>query len=81
MNFISCRSTDKLSALLFLSRWAIRIKKQTIIFCATMKNVEYVAAIFKAGNLDCSFLYSQLDPTARRQNIARLIFNLKFISI
>lgn len=71
MHFITCRPNDKIAALLFLCRWAVRTKQQTIVFCATMKHVEYITSICKEGELDCSFLYSQLDPTARKINIAR----------
>uniref|UniRef100_A0A7E4VM66 RNA helicase n=1 Tax=Panagrellus redivivus TaxID=6233 RepID=A0A7E4VM66_PANRE len=71
MVFLACRAHDKISALLFLARKAIRQKEQTIIFCATMKHVEYVSAILTEAGLDCCFLYSQLDPAARKMNISR----------
>lgn len=70
MAFIACRATDKISALLFLARRCVQRKEQTIIFCATMKHVEYVATIFKEAGLDSCFLYSQLDASARKHNIA-----------
>lgn len=81
MHFITCRITDKISTLLFISRWAIQMQKQTVIFCATMKYVEYLVSIFKAGNLDCTFLYSQLDPAARRQNIERFFLIILILLI
>lgn len=71
MAFITCRAGDKIPALLYLARDAVSKKEQTIVFCATMKHVEYVVAIFAEAGLDCAFLYSQMDPTARKMNIAR----------
>uniref|UniRef100_A0A1I7Z8I9 ATP-dependent RNA helicase n=1 Tax=Steinernema glaseri TaxID=37863 RepID=A0A1I7Z8I9_9BILA len=35
-----------------------------------MKEVEYVMAIFERAKLPCTYIYSQLDPTARKMNIA-----------
>lgn len=77
--YVMCRINDKLPALLFLCRYAIQNKKQTIVFCATMKHVEYVVAILNEANLDCAFLYSQLDATARKQNILRYFLKKIFI--
>uniref|UniRef100_A0A914QUP4 RNA helicase n=1 Tax=Panagrolaimus davidi TaxID=227884 RepID=A0A914QUP4_9BILA len=71
MVFFACRDNDKASALLYLSRKAVREQKQTIIFCATMKHVEYFSTILTEAGLDCCFLYSQLDASARKMNITR----------
>ena len=48
-----------------------RENKQTVVFCATMKHVEYVVGILHRAGIDCSFVYSQLDATARKQNIQK----------
>lgn len=72
--YVLCRMSDKLPALLFLCRYAVQNQKQTIVFCATMKHVEYVVAILTEAKMDCAFLYSQLDASARKQNILRYIF-------
>ncbi|KHJ91683.1 DBP10CT domain protein [Oesophagostomum dentatum] len=45
--------------------------KQTMVFCATMKHVEYVVGIMNRAGIDNSFIYSQLDATARKLNIQR----------
>ncbi|KAI1713652.1 DEAD/DEAH box helicase domain-containing protein [Ditylenchus destructor] len=71
MMFFTCRATEKLNALTFMCRWAVKTQQQTIVFCATMKHVEYVVAILREAGLDTSFLYSQLDPSARKQNIEK----------
>ena len=69
--FIACRPNDKISALLHLARRCVQRQEQTIVFCATMKHVEYISAIFREAGLDCCFLYSQLDAAARKMNIGR----------
>ncbi|KAL3121062.1 hypothetical protein niasHT_005322 [Heterodera trifolii] len=71
MAFALCRQVEKLPVLLNLCRVLCKQKKKTIVFCATMKHVEHVVAVFQEANLDPAYLFSQLDPVARKQNIAR----------
>lgn len=71
MIFISCRADDKTAALLYLLRFIISHDEQTIVFCATMKHVEYLAAIIKEAGMICVFLYSQLDAVARKINMQK----------
>ncbi|CAI2350217.1 unnamed protein product [Caenorhabditis sp. 36 PRJEB53466] len=71
MVFCMCRPDEKLFALLHLCRRMNRESKQTVVFCATMKHVEYVVGILHRAGIDCSFVYSQLDATARKQNIQK----------
>uniref|UniRef100_A0A0M3J4C5 RNA helicase n=1 Tax=Anisakis simplex TaxID=6269 RepID=A0A0M3J4C5_ANISI len=71
MVFVVCRSDDKMAALLNLVRMLVSKHEQTIVFCATMKHVEYVALIMQMARIDCVVLYSQLDATARKMNIEK----------
>ncbi|GMT24608.1 hypothetical protein PFISCL1PPCAC_15905, partial [Pristionchus fissidentatus] len=71
MIFVTCRPNDRTAAAVHLARKAVNERKQTVMFCATMKHVEYYVAILQKANIDCSFIYSQLDPTARKINISR----------
>uniref|UniRef100_A0A8R1HV22 RNA helicase n=2 Tax=Caenorhabditis japonica TaxID=281687 RepID=A0A8R1HV22_CAEJA len=71
MVFCMCRPDEKLFALLHLCRRMNRENKQTVVFCATMKHVEYVVGILHRAGIDCSFVYSQLDATARKMNIQK----------
>ncbi|KAE9421833.1 hypothetical protein Angca_003063, partial [Angiostrongylus cantonensis] len=71
MVFALCRADEKLSVLLHLCRQMDTENNQTLVFCATMKHVEYVVAILNRAGIDNSFIYSQLDATARKLNIAR----------
>lgn len=71
MIFLTCRTADKISAFLYLVRLAIANNEMTIVFCATMKHVEYLAAVAQRAAIDCVVLYSQLDAAARKINIER----------
>lgn len=76
MVFLSCRSCDKVSALLYLLRSVIPSNEQTIIFCATMKHVEYIGSVLSKAGFNCGLLYSQLDAVARKMNIEKLVYVL-----
>uniref|UniRef100_A0A0N4ZMF2 RNA helicase n=1 Tax=Parastrongyloides trichosuri TaxID=131310 RepID=A0A0N4ZMF2_PARTI len=71
MIFLLCRGHEKMNALLYLIREFISNNEQTVVFCATMKHVEYVVAILEKANISCTHLYSALDPTARKENIQK----------
>ncbi|KAK6105949.1 DEAD/DEAH box helicase family protein [Brugia pahangi] len=71
MMFLYCRTDDKLAAFLHLAREVVAANEQTIVFCATMKHVEYLAAVAGKAGIDCVVLYSQLDSVARNINIQK----------
>ncbi|VDN25019.1 unnamed protein product, partial [Gongylonema pulchrum] len=71
MVFVHCRADDKTAALVHLARKSLAAKEKTVVFCATMKHVEYLSAVFELAGIDCTVLYSQLDAVARNNNIAR----------
>ncbi|VDN01811.1 unnamed protein product [Thelazia callipaeda] len=71
MIFLHCRSDDKLAAFLHLARKIVAGNEQTIVFCATMKHVEYLASVVEKAGMECVVLYSQLDSIARNINIQK----------
>ncbi|OZC12389.1 hypothetical protein X798_00020 [Onchocerca flexuosa] len=71
MVFLYCRTDDKLAAFLHLAREVVAANEQTVVFCATMKHVEYLAAVAEKAGIDCVVLYSQLDSVARNINIQK----------
>ncbi|VDK84680.1 unnamed protein product [Litomosoides sigmodontis] len=71
MIFLHCRSDDKLAAFIHLARKVVAANEQTVVFCATMKHVEYLAAIVEKAGICCVVLYSQLDSVARNINIQK----------
>ncbi|CEF68169.1 ATP-dependent RNA helicase DDX54 [Strongyloides ratti] len=79
MIFLLCRAHEKIHALLYLIREFLDKNQQTVVFCATMKHVEYVVSILEKSSISCAPLYSSLDPTARKENIQK--FHDKSINI
>jgi superfamily II DNA/RNA helicase len=75
LSFLSCRDGDRLAVLLQLLRQQESQSQhsRTIVFCATMKHVELIAAVLRHANVQCSFLYSQLDAVARNMQINRFL--------
>lgn len=71
MRFFLTRDCDKVSALIHMARQFVEKKEQTIVFCATIRHVEYYIALLREANLDAVYVHSQLDPAARRANIQR----------
>jgi superfamily II DNA/RNA helicase len=54
-----------------MARQFVEKQEQTIIFCATIRHVEYYIALLREANLDAAYVHSQLDPAARRANIQK----------
>ena len=74
MVFLTCRAHDKLATFLYLVRKILQTTdEQTIVFCATMKHVEHLVAILEQAGIEASYLFSQLDPGARKINIMRYL--------
>lgn len=46
-------------------------KEQTIIFCATIRHVDYYVAMLKESGIDSAYIHSQMEPSSRRFNIER----------
>ena len=55
--------------LLYLLRYVLN--EQTIVFCATKHHVEYLKDILDHVGFSVSYIYSSLDPVARKINISR----------
>jgi ATP-dependent RNA helicase DDX54/DBP10 len=71
LSFLSLREEEKLPMLLYLIRQVLGAEEQTIVFAATKHHVEYINHILVANNLPATFIYGDLDPTARKINLAK----------
>jgi ATP-dependent RNA helicase DDX54/DBP10 len=71
MRFFLTRDNEKVPALIHMARQFVEKQEQTIIFCATIRHVEYYIALLREANLDAAYVHSQLDPAARRANIQK----------
>ncbi len=49
----------------------IGTEEQTVIFAATRHHVEYLQILLEQANIPATFIYSNLDPAARKINVAK----------
>ncbi|XP_011866116.1 PREDICTED: ATP-dependent RNA helicase DDX54 [Vollenhovia emeryi] len=71
LSFITCRPEEKLAVLLSLLKKVIKPESQTIIFAETMHHVEYIHQVLDKAVISNTFIYSNLDPSARKINAAK----------
>ena len=71
LSFITCRPEEKLAVLLSLLKHVIKPDAQTVVFAATMHHVEYIHMILDRANISNTYIYSNLDPSARKINAAK----------
>ncbi|KAJ9574711.1 hypothetical protein L9F63_008124, partial [Diploptera punctata] len=69
--FISCRSDDKPAALLCLLKEIMKPKSLTVVFAATKHHVEYLHLLLEKAAISSTYIYSNLDPSARKINAAK----------
>ncbi|XP_033190645.1 ATP-dependent RNA helicase DDX54 isoform X1 [Bombus vancouverensis nearcticus] len=71
LSFIVCRPEEKLAVLLCLLKNIIKSDSQTVIFAATQHHVEYIHQILEKAGISNTYIYSNLDPSARKINAAK----------
>ncbi|XP_003698353.1 ATP-dependent RNA helicase DDX54 [Apis florea] len=75
LSFIICRPEQKLAILLCLLKNVIKNNTQTVIFAATMHHVEYIHQILEKAGISNTYIYSNLDASARKINAAKFQTN------
>ncbi|XP_033335243.2 ATP-dependent RNA helicase DDX54 isoform X3 [Megalopta genalis] len=75
LSFIVCRPEEKLAVMLCLLKNIIKSDSQTVIFAATQHHVEYIHQILDKAGISNTFIYSNLDPSARKINTAKFETN------
>ncbi|XP_030357334.1 ATP-dependent RNA helicase DDX54 isoform X2 [Strigops habroptila] len=69
--FFHVRGDDKPAVLLHLLRSVVKPQDQTVVFVATKHHTEYLKELLTAQGIRCTHVYSSLDQTARKINIAK----------
>ncbi|NWI86071.1 DDX54 helicase, partial [Pitta sordida] len=69
--FFHVRGDDKPAVLLHLLRNVVKPQDQTVVFVATKHHTEYLKELLTAQGIRCTHIYSSLDQTARKINIAK----------
>lgn len=70
-SFFRCREEDKPAILLYILKHVIDLDQQTVVFAATKHHVEYLHMILTYAGIDSTYIYSSLDPSARKINVAK----------
>ncbi|KAG9281887.1 ATP-dependent RNA helicase DDX54 [Astyanax mexicanus] len=71
--FFHLRLDDKPALLLHLLRNVVKPQEQTVVFVSTKHHVEYLNQLLTAEGIECAYIYSALDQTARKINIGRFV--------
>nr|CAI5860208.1 unnamed protein product [Callosobruchus analis] len=69
--YFTVRPEEKLAALLVLLKSHIDKTQQTVVFAATKHHVEYLHAVLDQMGISNTYIYSNLDPSARKINAAK----------
>lgn len=70
-SFFRCREEDKPAILLYILKHVIDLDQLTVVFAATKHHVEYLHMILTHAGIDSTYIYSSLDPSARKINVAK----------
>ncbi|XP_040842882.1 ATP-dependent RNA helicase DDX54 isoform X1 [Ochotona curzoniae] len=70
-SFFLVREDTKAAVLLHLLRNVVRPQDQTVVFVATKHHAEYLTELLTAQGVSCAHIYSALDQTARKINLAK----------
>ncbi|TSL28178.1 ATP-dependent RNA helicase DDX54 [Bagarius yarrelli] len=73
LSFFHLRLDDKPALLLYLLRNVVKPQEQTVVFVATKHHVEYLNQLLTSQGIECAYIYSALDQTARKINIGRFV--------
>jgi ATP-dependent RNA helicase DDX54/DBP10 len=71
MAFFHCRPESKPALFLYLLQNVIPDKQQILVFAATRHHVEYLHILLDLAGVSNTYVYSQLDSTARKINVAK----------
>ncbi|XP_038137953.1 ATP-dependent RNA helicase DDX54 [Cyprinodon tularosa] len=73
LSFFYLRVDDKPALLLHLLRNVAKPQEQTVVFAATKHHVEYLKELLSSEGIECAYIYSALDQTARKINIGKFV--------
>uniref|UniRef100_A0A7N6B4L8 RNA helicase n=1 Tax=Anabas testudineus TaxID=64144 RepID=A0A7N6B4L8_ANATE len=81
LSFFHLRVDDKSAMLLYLLRNVVKPQEQTVVFAATKHHVEYLKELLSSEGVDCAYIYSALDQTARKINIGKFVHRKAMVLI
>uniref|UniRef100_A0A3P8WEB3 RNA helicase n=1 Tax=Cynoglossus semilaevis TaxID=244447 RepID=A0A3P8WEB3_CYNSE len=81
LSFFHLRVDNKPAMLLHLLRNVVKPQEQTVVFAATKHHVEYLKELISSEGLECAYIYSALDQTARKINIGKFVHRKAMVLI
>ncbi|MEQ2259956.1 ATP-dependent RNA helicase ddx54 [Xenotaenia resolanae] len=81
LSFFHLRVDDKPALLLHLLRNVAKPQEQTVVFAATKHHVEYLKELLSSEGIECAYIYSALDQTARKINIGKFVHRKAMVLI
>ncbi|KAM9306441.1 ATP-dependent RNA helicase DDX54 [Pholidichthys leucotaenia] len=81
LSFFHLRVDDKPALLLHLLRNIVKPQEQTVVFTATKHHVEYLKELLSSEGIECAYIYSALDQTARKINIGKFVHRKAMVLI
>lgn len=75
LKFIHCRPEERYSSMLVLLKYVIPRKAQTVVFAGTQHHVELISFLLTQAGVSNTYVYSSLDPSARKINTAKFAGN------
>uniref|UniRef100_A0A8C9ZEB7 ATP-dependent RNA helicase DDX54 n=1 Tax=Sander lucioperca TaxID=283035 RepID=A0A8C9ZEB7_SANLU len=81
LSFFHVRMDDKQALLLYLLRNVVKPQEQTVVFVATKHHVEYIKELLTSEGVECAYIYSALDQTARKINIGKFVHRKAMVLI
>lgn len=68
---LHCNQNDKFAILLHLLKNFVQKDQMTVVFMPTKHHIEYAKMLLDKARVNCSHVYSSLDPEARKLNVDR----------
>ncbi|XP_058472790.1 ATP-dependent RNA helicase DDX54 [Solea solea] len=81
LSFFHLRVDNKPAMLLHLLRNVMKPQEQTVVFVATKHHVEYIKELLLSEGIECAYIYSALDQTARKINIGKFVHRKAMVLI
>ncbi|KAA8584573.1 hypothetical protein FQN60_008358 [Etheostoma spectabile] len=81
LSFFHVRMDEKQALLLYLLRNVVKPQEQTVVFVATKHHVEYIKELLTSEGVECAYIYSALDQTARKINIGKFVHRKAMVLI
>lgn len=68
---LHCNQQDKFAVLIHLLNKFVNKKQMVVVFMPTKHHIEYTKMLLDNTRIDCCYVYSSMDPEARKINIDR----------